>query len=608
MRTEQRIEWKWGALAALALAVIGLYPQIHLWMSRGSEWQGSYALTQGDEVAYSAYVNALLDGRPRRNDPFSGQDVVPGQPAYETLHAIQFIPAYVVALPARALGLSASSAFIFLIVIAAIAASLAIFWLLATLTGDSKSAAAGALLTLCFGALAGSDCCWRANAFTEMVPFLRRYPVATTFPLFFVFCVLVWRALMRESSRARLIYSGAAGALLAVTVFSYFYIWTAAMAWFASLVVLWILFRRDESRRIALTTIVVGAIAAAAVGTFLMMFLNRNPIMQQEQTLVSTHAPDLFNQPEVIGLIALAVLASAAWRKHVEIRSPLVLFALSFTLLPFTVFNQQVVTGMSLQPLHYKVFIANYAALIAVVLVFWILWHARNPGRRVPTSVLVAVAAVSLVWGTFEVVTATGRRAQNANVRDEFRAVTKRITAMAYEDGSAQAALAGKASFPTVFTLTVDETLEICQSIPTDGPLTVLWSLHSDAFISAAESKARFYRHLYYSGLTPKMVEARMRKNEFWVNVPLFGSERVVPGLVTDFKAVTIPEIMEERRRYAGFYNNFTPEDAVQPTLNFVVVPDGPGLPNLANLDRWYERDSGQKVGAFTIYRVKLRS
>src|SRR6185503_11931099 len=107
-------------------------------------------------VIYSAYVNALLDGRPRTNDPFSGRDATPGQPPYENLLAIQFVPAYLVALPARALGLSASTAFIILIVLAAAAASLAIFWLLATLTGDSKSAAAGALLTLCFGALAGS--------------------------------------------------------------------------------------------------------------------------------------------------------------------------------------------------------------------------------------------------------------------------------------------------------------------------------------------------------------------------------------------------------------------------------------------------------------------
>ena len=604
---EPRVEWKWGVLAALAVTIIGLYPQINLWIARGSEWQGSYALTQGDEVMYSAYVNALIDGRPRRNDPFNGRDVLPGQPAYESLNSIQFVPAYVVALPARLFGLSASTAFIVLLIAAAIASSLAIFWLLATLTGESKSAAAGALLTLCFGAFVGSECCWRANAFTEMVPFLRRYPPAAIFPLFFVFCVLVWRALTRESSKARLIYSLIAGTLLAVMVFSYFYIWTAALAWFACLTLLWIVFRRDQFRRIAVASFAVGAITACGVAVFLMMFMNRNPATHQGQLLISTRAPDLFNQPEIIGFIALAVLGRAAWRKQVDIRSPLVLFAISFTLLPFAVFNQQVLTGMSVQALHYKVFIANYAALIAVVLVFLILWRARDAQRPVPASWLVVTVLVAFGWGMYEVATATERRAPNAKLRDEFRAVSKRLAAMANEDGSAQAARAGTASFPTVFTVTVDETLEVSKSIPTDGPLAVLWSLHSDAFIGTAASKDRFYRHLYYSGLTPKMVGARMRENEFWVNVPIFGSERLVRGLVPDFKPVTIPQIAEERRLYADFYNNFTRQHAVEPTLNYVVVPDGPGLPNLANLDRWYERDSGQRVGAFTIYRVKLR-
>ena len=129
-----RIEWKWGALAALAMTLIGLYPQINLWLARGTQWQGSYVLTQGDEIAYSAYVNALIDGRPRRNDPFNGRDDLPGKPTYESLFSIQFLPAYAIALPARLLGFSTDTAFIWLIVIGAITSSLAIFWLLATLT------------------------------------------------------------------------------------------------------------------------------------------------------------------------------------------------------------------------------------------------------------------------------------------------------------------------------------------------------------------------------------------------------------------------------------------------------------------------------------------
>lgn len=607
MTTEPRIEWRWGALAALAMVLIALYPQINLWLARGDQWQGSYSMIQGDEVMYSAYVKALIDGRPRKNDPFNGRDFVPGQVPYESLNSIQFVPAYLVALPARAFGLTASTAFIWLLVISAIASTLTIFWLLATLTGDSKSAAVGALFTLCFGAVVGSNCCWHANAFTEMVPFLRRFHPAASFPLFFVFCVFIWLALTRENSRARLTSSLAAGTVLSAMVFSYFYIWTAAAAWFACVALLWVVFRRVQFRRMALAISIVGAFAAAAIAAFLIMFLNRNPSLDQGQMLVSTHAPDLFNQPEILGFVVLVSLAYAAWRKQIDIRSPPVLFALSFTLMPFVVFNQQILTGMSLQPIHYKTFIANYVALISVVLAFLILWRARYPQRPIQSLVLVVVTVGALSWGAVEVFRATERWAQKEKLRDNLFAVAKQMTSMANEGGSLEPALAGKAAFPTVFTLAVDETLEVSMSIPTYTPIAVLWSLHSDAFISPAESKERYYRHLYYSGLTPKMVEARMRENVFWVVVPLFGSERVVPGLVHDFQPITLDDIKAERRRYAEFHNNFTRDHAADPSLNFLIVPDGPELPNLDNLDKWYERDSGQRLGAFTIYRIKLR-
>jgi len=29
--------------------------------------------------------------------------------------------------------------------------------------------------------------------------------------------------------------------------------------------------------------------------------------------------------------------------------------------------------------------------------------------------------------------------------------------------------------------------------------------------------------------------------------------------------------------------------------------------PDFANLDRWYERDAGERIGEFILYRVKLR-
>ncbi len=68
------IRWRWGLLAALAMILLSLFPQFYLWYQRGSQWNGSQAFFYTDEAAYAAYINALIDGRPRRNDPYSGRD------------------------------------------------------------------------------------------------------------------------------------------------------------------------------------------------------------------------------------------------------------------------------------------------------------------------------------------------------------------------------------------------------------------------------------------------------------------------------------------------------------------------------------------------------
>src|SRR5690349_8572499 len=97
-----------GILSAVIVSFITSLPQIYLCYERASEWNGQYALFDSDEIAYSAYVNALINHRPRRNDPYTGTD----NQEFETLYSIQFIPAYSIALPARLARISASTAFI----------------------------------------------------------------------------------------------------------------------------------------------------------------------------------------------------------------------------------------------------------------------------------------------------------------------------------------------------------------------------------------------------------------------------------------------------------------------------------------------------------------
>src|SRR5215204_2573663 len=110
--------WKWPMAAAIAMMLLSLYPQFLMWSTRGPEWNGSFAQLHGDEWFYSAYIQALIDGRPRRNDPYTGRDDLPGHPQPESLFSIQFVPAYLIALPARLFGLSSSTAFIALGILA----------------------------------------------------------------------------------------------------------------------------------------------------------------------------------------------------------------------------------------------------------------------------------------------------------------------------------------------------------------------------------------------------------------------------------------------------------------------------------------------------------
>src|SRR4029077_21085347 len=152
--TSKSTGWKVCVLTCLAMTFLSLMPQLHLWLVRGRDWNGAYVSLQGDESFYSAYVNTLIDSRARRNDPYAAKDNSPQSPIPESTFSIQFVPAYVISLLARIFGASASTALIFLLGAAGFFASLAIFWLLKNILGDSKVAAAGTIFVLCLGGLA----------------------------------------------------------------------------------------------------------------------------------------------------------------------------------------------------------------------------------------------------------------------------------------------------------------------------------------------------------------------------------------------------------------------------------------------------------------------
>jgi hypothetical protein len=590
------------------MLLLGLYPQINLWLGRGSSWQGAYVVIQGDETAYSAYINGLISGRPRRSDPHSGRDDAPGSPQPESLFSIQFIPAYAVALPAKALGLSASSAFIILIGLAAIASSLSIFWLLTQIVEDKRLAATGVLVVLCLGTLVATH--GELSAFLGSSPtfsfflFLRRYQPAVPFPLFFIFCVLVWRGLNAKSHRIAAGWAAAAGAVLALLIFSYFYLWTAALAWIVGCTLLWLVWQPGDRSRAALVCAIILSFATAALIPYAILLSHRDLNMDKVQLLTLTHMPDPFRVSEII-CIAVIIGLGLAVRRGLVSNDRRVLFVISLAFMPLIVFNQQVITGRSMQPLHYELFIGNYVSLLALVMAIPILLRKRSEqGKPVPVRAIALISLAAIGWGFIEATGATRREVDLARVREDAMPVGHKLSELASNPNSHQAT-SERDPRPIVFC----SSLPVADFLPTVAPQASLWALHMDAFpgITIVERKERFYQYMYYSGISDQDLEKAILEGRFAILVALFGWEKVFPGLVPGSeKPISREEMRREWLAYTQYISSFSRERAATPTLSYLVVPTAEP-PNLSNIDRWYERGSGEQAGPFTIYPLKLR-
>jgi hypothetical protein len=605
------VRWRLGLLAAFAVMLLSLYPQINLWLVRGADWQGAYAHVDSDEVAYSAYLAALIDGRPRRNDPYTGRDDAPGSRQHESLFSIQFIEPFVVALIARLLSLPASTVFILLAPLVALAASLAIFWLMMLTIEDERVAATAVLVVLCLGTFGPVYVAWQGLRGMDttyaysFLPFLRRFQPAASFPFFFLFCALVWRTLRSEGARAAHSYAMAACFVFALLLFSYFYLWTAALAWLFCLALALLAARPGNWRRDIRRVGLLSTACAAWFIPYYMLLRNRAPSMDSTQLLALSRRPDLFHWSEILGMFVIGATAWGWRRMPGEGGRHVAVFASSLALVPFAVFNQQVLTGRSLQPLHYDLYIAKYVALLALVLCAVLLWRGRRrkplaSASRFPGKILFWIALAALGWGWVEAVVATDRYLPVNVSLDRSRIAALRLAELARDAGQVR---------PVA--LSID--LMLADSLATDAPLAVLWAPHLQVFSGAAplEHKQRIHLYLYYTGVqyAPGEEEQDLagldpRKRYFIAS--LVGWGRSDPAWNVGWRPISQAEVRAELRAYAEFTASFDLERASHPTLSYVIVPAWQQA-DLSNLDRWYERDQGERAGDHIIYRLRLR-
>ena len=192
------------------------------------------------------------------------------------------------------------------------------------MTGNNRLAAAGVLVVLCLGTLVSAE-----GTFSSLVggerhfdyfPFLRRYQPAASFPLFLLLLIIVWSFLTK---RVRPVLSGLlVGVCLALLVFSYFYLWTAALAWLGILAGLWLICRPGDRRFVIKLMMSAGIVLATALVPYLILISHGANTTTSVQALVSSRKPDLFAAAEIFAFLVLAVLAAGVSRGAIAYHDP----------------------------------------------------------------------------------------------------------------------------------------------------------------------------------------------------------------------------------------------------------------------------------------------
>jgi hypothetical protein len=117
--------------------------------------------------------------------------------------------------------------------------------------------------------------------------------------------------------------------------------------------------------------------------------------------------------------------------------------------------------------------------------------------------------------------------------------------------------------------------------------------------------------HLYYSKVdgsalrksfdgTPRDVGLK------YARAAIFGHERIIPGMTLHFEPIKDEEIEAAIREYQTYVDSFSREEARKRPLTYAVVLAEDKF-DFTNLDRWYERDTGERVGNYVLYKLRLR-
>ncbi len=315
--------------------------------------------------------------------------------------------------------------------------------------------------------------------------------------------------------------------------------------------------------------------------------------------MISTHRPDLLRIDEILGAVILLVLIIGVLRSKIDRTDQRLIYAASLALLPFVVFNQQILTGRTMQAYHFEAFVVNYSTLVALVVTVTLLWVA------VPNRLLIYMAALSFSWGILEVgIPSRLVFVPWAIVKDQGIPVLLRLNDLSKQDGTLSDLHTKRQTSALVFS----PDISLIALLPTWTAQATLLDISGVdcGNITREERKELFYMHLYYSKAGVERLSKSFNERDQFAIVMIFGHQRLFPALSSQFNPIQPDEVEREISTYQTYANSFSREEALKRPITYAVISNE-GNFDFSNLDRWYERDTGERVGDYTLYRLKLR-
>lgn len=597
-------------LAGFLAVGFAFVPQLDLWRSRGTEYKGVYAVIDHDEPFYAAYIQSQIDGKPVRNSPFSGSVESLELPQHDSYLSIQFLSTYPVAVVARLFGSSISTTMMGLLFVCAIFSTIVVFHLFFLLTEDPFESFVGTIAVLFLGAVAGGQgglisYFFEGNVqYSNPLLFLRRTSPAISFPVLFFFFFCVWKFLFDDDRGRKILFTLLASGSFAFLVYSYFYHWTTALGWLVALILLLGVFRTDvlKKNRIYIVLFTVGSLVPAIA--YAQQVINRSTYVDSVLFLELTRQPDMFRISELLSYASIIILAVGKAKGLVDLRDLKILFILSLALIAPIVFNQQVITGRSLQSFHYELFCANYTSVFALVMARLVVLKRLITVTAWRKTLLHSAIAIALFASFDSFFGLTKTRGINLT-RDQLLPIAEEIKQLNKAGGDSVQSDQVLLAFDFAITAYLTS-----NDFPSLASQPVLWSPHIALFpdVDSKTNRDRLFKSFYYQGFDKARLRAELRENaDSLVPFAVFGGERISKLYTGRIKEISTAEIEQTIDEFDQFRRRFDLKMAGEPRLAYVLVNQETEGLDLSFVDRWYERDGGREFGKFKLYRVKLR-